>query len=294
MVHSIADDPDLQPEVVQGDLFGRVWKVSLGEVGQPFAWDVSGMSIEFRCTKNLKAEPNTIELTVFNLGPDFRHLFNNAKKLNLTLAAGYKGVGLGNIFQGQVRSAWSIHDGPDWRTTVRAGDGEKNIKARVALTFGPQVSSGDAIRQIAKKLGLKPGNMERALGNLRLSGLANIYPEGGAVVGNAWRELQGVARSAGLEASIQDGALQILDLHQPLADVAVLVSKDSGLIGSPEVNADGRVTITTLMIPALCRPGVKVDLRSEGIQGGYRVEELEITGQSRGNDWYIRSTCRRY
>ena len=283
-------------EVTTGELFGRAWKVVLGIPGVASfkdAVDLSSLDIEFRATRNLKPEPNTVELTIFNASEATRNIFGDAAKNTLLLQAGYKSTGVSTIFQGEVRSAVSRHDGVNWETVVRAGDGEKKIKARIALTFGPQVSTGDAIRQIAKKMGIKPGNLDRAVQGLKLKGVADIYPQGGALVGNAWRELQSVARSAGLEVSIQDGALQLLELNSPSSDKAILISKDSGMIASPEVNADGRVTVNTLMLPGL-KPGVKVDLRSSTVSGGFRVEECEYSGQSRGEDWGIRATLRRY
>jgi hypothetical protein len=290
----VANDPSVDPvQVDRGELFQRAYRVVLGVPGQPFAWDLSALDVEFRCNRNLKPEPNTVELKIYNLGPDLRAAFNSAKKNQLLLQAGYKGTGISTLFQGEVRSGWSTHDGPDWVTTVRAGDGEKEIKVRINVSFGPQVLAQDAIRVIAKKMGLKPGNIDAATKNLNLSGIAEIFPQGVAVSGNSWRELQWIARSAGLEVSIQGGALQLLELHQPLSELAILIDSDSGMIASPEVNADGRVTVNTLMIPEV-KPGAKVEIRSSQVRGFYRIEEVETVGQIRGEDWGHRLTVRRF
>lgn len=286
-------DPVNDVPFVAGDLLGRQWQVVLGIPGQPNAYEITDLDVEFRATRSLKPEPNTVELTIFNMNAIQRAGFGMAEKNTLLLRAGYKGTGVGTIFQGEVRQAFSRKDGVDWRTTVRAGDGGHKIKARIALTFGLQVSTGDALSAIARKMGVKPGNLQHAVSQLKLKGVADLYPMGGAVVGNGWREMQNVARSAGLEVSIQDGALQFLDLGQPMSEQAVLVSPETGMVDSPEINADGRVVVNTLMIPTL-KPGVKIDLQSANVRGGYRVIECEYTGQSRGSDWYIQSTCERY
>lgn len=288
-----ANDPSKDPVVVdRGELFQRAYRVVLGVPGQPFAWDLSALDVEFRVQRNMKPEPNVVELKIYNLGPELRGAFQSSRRNQLLLQAGYKGTGIATVFQGEVRSAWSEHNGPDWETTVRAGDGEQAIKARINVSFGPQVLASDAVRVIAKKMGLKLGNAQAAFAKLRISGIAEIFPQGLTVSGNSWRELQNIARSAGLEVSIQGGALQLLALHQPLSELAVAIDAESGMIGSPEVNADGRLTISTLLIPEI-HPGVKISLTAKGIQGVYRVEEIETVGQSRGEDWGHRVTARR-
>ena len=87
--------------------------------------------------------------------------------------------------------------------------------------------------------------------------------------------------------------MQALVLHQPIGNTAVLISESSGMLASPEVNSDGRVSVTTLINP-LCLPGRKVKIDSTQIQGGYRIEEVETIGESRGESWEQRLTLRRY
>jgi len=202
-----------------------------------------------------------------------------AASLKVYLEAGYKDF-IGTLFLGDVRSVTTKIQGPDVVTSFSSGDGSKAIRGkRVAVTFGSSVTVPTVLDHLAQTLGVKPGNLAQAKQALATEGLATLFPKGLSLYGNAWRQTQEFARSAGLEISIQDDALQILRPGAALTNRAYLLTPDTGLLGSPSVDADGTVSFEALLIPDL-RPGTKVQLDTDGVKGFYRVTHSEYRGNT--------------
>ena len=187
---------------------------------------------------------------------------------------------------------------PTGSRSSASGDGEQAVLGtRIRVTYGNQVQIGTCINDIAKALGVGAGNLSYAVSQLQNRGLTTIYPRGVALSGNAWKELVTICKSCGLEATIQDGALLILEQGQALQNAAVRLAADSGLEGSPTADNDGTVNAVARLIPEL-RPGCKVQLetvaRVGSISGGssvskgvFRIYDAEYTGDSHGEDWHV-------
>lgn len=103
-----------------------------------------------------------------------------------------------------------------------------------------------------------------------------------------------LCRSAGLEWSIQDGCLQLLNIGEALStNEAIQLDSSTGLIGSPSVDSQGVLEFTTLLIPGIA-PGVLVDMDSLFVKGGYRIEKVRYQGETVGQDWYAHCTAVKY
>ena len=94
-------------------------------------------------------------------------------------------------------------------------------------------------------------------------------------------ELGRLCDSIGYTWSVQDGNLQLLPNGGALAREAILLSPDTGLVGSPEQGKHGVVKAKAFLVPGLV-PGQTVQLQSRGTSGNYRIETAEYTGESRG------------
>lgn len=254
-----------------------------------------GLDFSFTAKKSLKPEPNTLDLKVRNLTDAHRQQIEQKATVPVRLEVGYGGDNQ-QIFLGEVRSGGTTVQGPSRITNIASGDSEKEIqKSRCKVNFGAQVSVDTALRAIIDTMGIGEGNLQQAVARLQARGITNLFPRGGVFYGNTWQQLQGFARSANLEISIQDGALQILDKGKALAGNAILLSSgfpNTGLIESPSVDADGTVSAKTLMNPEI-RPGVLVTLQSLSVNGTFRVWECEYKGDTRGNEWTIDLTLQK-
>lgn len=267
------------------DLFRRAWRLQVGTL------DLSNLAMKFKVKSSLKPEPNTCDVEVYNLSDAHRSLLETTTAQVLRLEVGY-GDRTHQIFLGQVRTCYTQVNGPDRITKFSSGDGEQAVLGtRIRVTYGNQIQIDTAIEQIAKVLGIGVGNLSSVAARLRAKGVTSIYPQGAALSGNAWRELTTICKSCGLEATIQDGALLILEVGKALEGSAVRLSPSTGLIGSPTADSDKTTGVLTvnceaLLIPEL-RPGVRVQLESLSTgRAVYRIYDAEYTGDTHGNDWY--------
>ncbi len=90
-----------------------------------------------KATKTLKKEPNTCEVSVYNLTPDHRAALTKIARPVVTVTAGYDQERT-QLFLGQALHVQHERRGPDIVTTVSTSDGgDKLQKARVHQSFGP-------------------------------------------------------------------------------------------------------------------------------------------------------------
>lgn len=253
----------------------------------------------FRVRKSLKPEPNTCELTIYNLNEDHRNQLEAivprgrvpaTKGIACLIEAGYKdGVSL--VWNGDLRTAETLFEGPDVLTVLSSGDGEKAWRhAREHVAFGPKTPVVTALRAMARALGVGEGNLSQVVAKLQLSGSA-IYPTGKVISGSVSRELLNLARSADLEVSVQDGALFFLDRGQMALSTPVLISERTGMVGQPTIDSDGVLHVRTKLNPEV-RVGHPIVLESRRLNGLYRVEVAETICDTSGNDWYIDLECK--
>lgn len=293
-------------------LFGRKFSLTVAPVGSTgvsgaiestLGFEVSNLRCVFKVKKNLKPDPNTCEIQIYNLAPNSRKVLEGATKLVVRLEAGYEETGVSQLYLGEVRSASTSWQGGDSVTTITTGDSEKDIQeARIHVSVGPGVPVEVALTAIVRSLGVGPGNVASAVQLLKTKGVAAMFGPGTAISGNAARELSDFCRSAGLEWSLQDGNIQILDRNKPLSELAIELSSATGLIGSPTIdfNAASKkvvggnlVKAKALLIPELA-PGRKVSFSSRDVNGGYRIEDVEYKGDTHGPEWQVEFSCRKY
>lgn len=287
---------------VQGPtLFRRVCNVTVGSLL------LDGFDVEFKVRKNLKQEPNTCDLRIYDLSPDHRKALEQAsaptagpaqkpgvasKVVPVRIDAGYVGA-VSQIFLGELRASQSIIEGGDIITELSTGDGDAAKLQRINVPIGPGTSQAAAMRALLGALGIGQGNLARALQLLQTKGSATAYAKGALLKGAAADHMTDLCRGAGLEWSIQDGQLQVLNLGQPLDGQAILLDSDHGLVGSATVDTKGILSATALMIPGL-KPGVKVSVNSVSVKGGYRVISCEYSGNTKETEWYCRVEADRY
>jgi hypothetical protein len=274
------------------DLIEREVSVEI-EIDGEKAVRFDGLRVQFKVTKTLKKQPNTSDIIVTNLNGTHRAEVQRQRYFKVRLIAGYKGSS-SQIFSGLCRSADNIHRTNEWETSIKCGDGERQfVYAKVSESFAPGTSTGDVIRKLAKISGLGLGNLETALQTQPVAGRPAVtrYENGFTAYGSAAIALEKVIRAAGFEWSIQDGALQLLRPGQTLVQRAIVLNRDSGLIGSPEHGTPEKkggprpLKARSLLQPGF-RPGGKVQIKSGDIDGLFRISRVEHTGDSDGKNWF--------
>jgi hypothetical protein len=105
------------------------------------------------------------------------------------------------------------------------------------------------------------------------------------LAGNARDVLSRVALNNGADWSVQDGELIMVPTDKVLPGEAVLLSQETGMIGSPEATDNG------LELKCLCNPALKVGglVRVQSLldyfNGDYKIVHLQHKGDAIGGDW---------
>lgn len=288
-------------------LFKHAWSLRVDDL------KLDALNFKFAVEKDTKAEPNRLQLQVFNLSRDHvAQITKRAKStgstgVNVQLSAGYvDDVHL--IFDGDAREIFTTQNDSDRITTIAAHDGGRAFReSRINQAFAPGASVSSVIQACAKAMSIGIGNANDVATGSSVDGLGPSFPNGITLSGKASDQLTRVARAAGLTWSVQNGVLQLLKGGQPLQTAAVRIASDTGMVGSPSVDMEcsvagssksktkkaGLVNVRTLMVPGIY-PGRKVVLDTEDFNGGYQVVASRYIGDTAGNEWEIHSKVKAY
>jgi hypothetical protein len=295
------------------ELRDRRWKVKIQVDSTGQAIEFEKLAIEFDCKKTLDPEPNTMQLSVLNLTPDHRRaiesmsLYDPKKvrgaqqpatvgesaqkrpttvsrapkvgRIRVELEAGYKAAS-SLIFRADMRRAISKREGPDVKLELEGEDGGTSILgSRITHSFPPGTERFVVVQELAEALGLGLGNIREVRDKLRFQ-----YRYGTAVNGSAATQLEQVLRAAKLTYSVQNGVLAFHDPKARQETRGLLISAETGMIGSPERDATGALMVTTLLIPDVA-PGAYIQLDSRDYSGSYKIRAVQSSGQSHGASW---------
>ncbi len=263
-----------------GALFGRVVRV---EVGQPGAvgraWE--GLRVGFSVRRTLKRSPNKAEITIYGLTADSFRACQEPGAV-VRLLAGYDGAP-SLLFQGGIERAIRQLVGVDSETKIEATDGGREFRAGwISKTFASGTDTEQILRELAAAGGFSLGQISDFPTVRITSGLTLCGPVRSC--------LDTLARTVGGGWSLQDGELQVLSATGTTAEDAVLISPESGLVGSPTQTKDG-IELVSLLQPTI-RPGRRFRLDSRDFRGVYRAGDVEHSGDSGWeSDFYTRITA---
>ena len=252
----------------------------------PNGLEIERLRIQFKVEKTLDKEPNTAEIRISNLAEGNRA---DLCKLPLIvrLEAGHEeDAGLRLVFQGDLRYGYSKQNDCDWETVQQCADGSRAFQhARVNRSYKAGTSVSTVLRDAALTLGLVlPRNVETS------AELQRSFASGYSIFGPTRDELTRLLAPFGYSWSIQNGTLQILKDDDTPPDRAIVISQETGLLGSPEFGAppkDGKpptLTIKSLLYPQVS-PGVRLSVQSKSINGIFRAERVTHTGDTHGDEW---------
>jgi hypothetical protein len=276
---------------------------------------LNGLRIGFTVEKDLLRHPNVAEVVVYNLSRASRERLHRERATPVVIEAGYAATGLVLIFAGEMREAFSRPESDGtWATILRAGDGDTALRQdRRATGLRPGVSiervAADLFKDIKVGAGNLWGELEKQVGDADFDAdrLNEAFTKGFNGSGSVAAQMEKVLKSAGLEMSVQDGQIQILGAGDVLGTDALILSPDTGLEGSPEVDHQGTMHCRVRIVPGLS-PGYPVqvttyrrrDLETFGELGVsplddytlYRIEKTRFVGDTHGADWTAEIDCR--
>lgn len=238
-----------------------------------------------KISKSLTKEPNSASITFFNLAHERRAALTSKQAAAVSVIAGYDRDRT-TLFYGSTAFVRNERSGADILTTLTTTDGgDKTRKARATLTFGPRAKAGDVLRALVKHLGVKVGNLESVAAALNAGKGASMFAGGVVLSGNAAHAVDNLCRSAGLEWSIQDGAIQLLNAGAASSKTAIKLTPGRLLV-SPSIDEKGVVSAQA-RLQADFLPGRQVQIAHEFVNGAFRLEKCVYSLDTHGEEWTV-------
>ena len=259
------------------------------EIDPENALVLENLRLKFQIVRTNKKEPNKAQISVFNLSRESRARVEE-KGAVVILEAGHERQS-GVIFVGDL--IYTLHDygTVEWETQIEAADGIRAYQhSRVNKSYKGPVSFKQVAKDTAKAL-LGGGGLQKAT-----ESITGTAPNGYVAHGPASKELDRLMKAARLEWSIQDGKLQILKPGEGTQEQVIVLSSESGMIGTPEVGSPGKkgqpaILKVRSLLNSNFRPGRFVEIRSRDHRGQFLILKTTHTGDTHGNDWYTDLEC---
>lgn len=254
---------------------------------------LEGVSVRFRVEKFMNAVMNKAQISLANLArEDVEYLTTFTswalaveKRKRIRLFAGYEGVNVGLIFDGDITKALPTLPPDEW-LECEALSGFYDNQNVLSMSIEGETSFKAVCEKVAQELGL----------SLRFYSKQNKMIDGFTYLGGARNVLYKLNELFQVCAYEENNTLYVRDMYPSSTTVnAKLISEDSGLIGIPQPGPIG-VDLTVLLDPSI-ELGAPVQLKSRRIpaaNGVYYPYALIHEGESRGNPFYTHLRCRRY
>jgi len=241
--------------------------------------DVSGQKFEEPLTINFEVpfddttELNTASVEIYNLSDST--IKNMKKKQPVTIQSGYKDD-RGVIFEGIVEKATTSRDGVDKLTKIDLVDdaGGKWTEEKLKKTYKGPIDAKTILADLMPRVGL-------AIGDFKLP-KNHVYKKGKTVNGLISKSIKAIAKDCNAKVHINKKKLFVRDKGK--ADpYAIIVNKDTGLIGSPtpieseESSPDGeeKKAVSGWKVTMLLNHRVSTDstlsIKSKTANGQFRV-----------------------
>lgn len=255
-------------------LFFRDWAVTVGERGQ-VGKKYTQLKVVFEIEKTSESTPNKAKISIYNLSSTSRKEYQK-KGLTIRVDAGYQGL-VEVLFLGDVHKPKFDRKGPDIITTFEAGDGERAlVNTHFSKSYGAGTKVVQIIQDIADALGVAVGTV---IGIKR-----DVYNSGVTFSKSAKYAMDYLTKKQDLEWSIQNNTLQVIPKTAHLGEEAILITKDTGLIGVPSVENQDGVKFYSLLNPKL-QPGRLVRIESDQVTGHFKLRKVKFEGDSHGDKW---------
>jgi len=269
-------------------LFNRVASVTV-EGSAATGVEISGLRFVFKIEKTKTSTQNSLKLKIYNLSEDTIARIQE-KDSKITLKVGYvEDSGAEIIFSGSITRVISVKDYPHTILDIESGDGMNKLReARSNLSNISGVGVTQVLEQLSKDLGIVVREITKDI--------KESFNNGFSFVGPTKDAIDTITKQFGLEWSIQDGELQILKAGTPNRDRVPLISKDTGMVGSPELiisdatvlqavtSGSAKYRVNILMNPKI-RPTSEIRLESRVATGNFIVNSVSHNGDTHGKVW---------
>ncbi len=262
-------------------LWRRNIALTLGVKDTDEAVKITDLRIIFQVEKNSESNPNTAKISVYNISPETRSIAEKEGAVAL-LEVGYQD-NLEQLFYGDITKSYISRQGSDWVTTVECGDGDQALRStHIDKSYAPGTDLKTVIADTVKSF--------KDQGQVIIGSLLGVKSEkaqnGLAATGSSKDILDKLAEKMGLEWSVQDNILQVVPKDSDLGDDAVLLTPETGLIGTPVIREKEGIEFTALIQTTRFMPGRLVTIQSSLVNGSYKIKSVNFAGDSHGPAFY--------
>jgi len=263
--------------------FGRVLELKIGNRKESIV--INNLRVTFSIKKTLTSEPNTGEISVYNLNDSNRNLITSKQYTFLELSVCYKDDVLRLIFCGDILKVENKLTGQDIITTMKCADGHRAYTEKtIVKTMEKGQKDSDFLNEAVSSFGVQRGSIN--LPNDR------ALPRGKVMMCDTRDVMHKIAINNNADWSIQDDQLVVIPKNKALANnEGWVISRTTGMIGSPQ-KTDKGLEVTTLCNPQY-RIGslVRVESKLTEYNGDYKVKSIEHNGDLGGTNWHSKLVC---
>jgi len=278
--------------------FNRVYRLTVGNASKG-GIEITGLKLSFDFEKDLTQEANKGKVTVYNLSEKSRFLVEQPDAVCI-FEAGYDDyIGPVKVFAGNITLVSTDLSKTDVPTDIEFVDGRASLRdSTFSAGYAPGVNGRKICEDAAAAMGLTL--------YLAPDVVFPDYANGFSFAGYAKEAVSKLAAAAGAIWSIQNGVLQVIRAGGTTGAQAVVLSPQSGLIGSPEriikgatrSEKDGTAGTAAednqqkklgwkirYLLNAAINPGDIVKVESKLVNGFFRAEKIQMKGDTHGSDW---------
>lgn len=253
----------------------RIVKVRIGPPGRT-GRELVDLYAKCRVEQSAGRTPNKAKLDVYNLSKDSVQWIEKPGQV-LQVLAGERAAGqvfFGDISRRSVKTSWQP---PDHITEISAADGRRIFReSKFAASYPAQTSRSEVLTDLLGVMGLTRGYIDPNIPE-RVYPIALCYCDSAReVMSELWEPDAAVW-------SIQNGALQVVASGQPVRRQAIVVSAETGLIGTPK-RTDKGIDVEMDLNPEV-KPGAILVVPSITVNGGWRVVKVNHNFDTFGDDW---------
>lgn len=280
------------------DFFIREARLIVGDPGIG-GLEIKDLRFSFVVELSLVGYPNMANIKVYNLKKSNRNLIKE-EFTKIFLYAGYKD-NAPLIFSGNIVNITHEKVGPDWISNLFCGDALKTInESTINKTLPPGATTESIMDELVGQMeGVTKGVTEGLKDCLTKK---RSLLRGLVLSGNVKDWLTKLSQNCGFDYSINNDVLETTVKGKPLNDEPpVIVSQETGMIGSPELTEVG-LKVKSLLLPHL-KLGRRIEIKSISNkinignlifrkvpptlgEGTYRIDKITHSGDTRENNWF--------
>lgn len=250
-------------------IFGRKYRITVSDA-QGNGIDVSQLRCTFNIVKTIQMQPNTSEVTIYNLNAQTENsimLYGS----RVTIEAGYEGSQFGLIFDGDIlQTIREKEDSTTYKFTILALDSDRAINFEIA---NYSIVRGQTARSIVDNM-LGKAQYPVFLGSISDKLDSTALTRGKVMFGKSSDYLRQIAKTYSLQYYMDDGKLNLINMEDLPEGEAFELNPESGLIGTPQQTDYG------ISGQCLLNPQIKLNTLIHIDNSLVRAKQINVNGNN--------------